>query len=79
MPTCIIWWVFLTHGYIGSAGEMLKGLGIFTFIFATVAALVGWILQFPIWQFWIIFIEARRKMRHHRLDIALEPIPIRYG
>ncbi len=39
------WRVFITHDYICSTGEMLKGLGILTTAFAVPAAVVGWILQ----------------------------------
>jgi hypothetical protein len=45
-PIGEIWWVFITGDYICSVPEMLIPVGFFTFVFAAVAALIGWILQF---------------------------------
>jgi len=47
-PMWEIWRVFITHDYICSDFEMLGALIGFTLMFAVPAALVGWILQFPV-------------------------------
>ena len=47
-PVGMIWRWFLTHDYTCSDGEMLMGLAFYTLAFALPAALVGWILQFPV-------------------------------
>ena len=60
-PIGEIWWIFITHDYICSVGEMLTVLGIFTFIFAALAALVAWILQFPVCAAWDIFHRGKKK------------------
>jgi hypothetical protein len=47
-PMWEIWRVLITHDYICSDLEMLEGIVGYTLIFAVPAALVGWILQFPV-------------------------------
>jgi hypothetical protein len=47
-PMWEIWRMFITHDYICSTSEMLMGLGIYTVAFAVPAAVIGWILQFPV-------------------------------
>jgi len=47
-PMWEIWRVFITLEYICSTGEMLANLAIRTVVFALPAAVIGWILQFPV-------------------------------
>ena len=47
-PMWDIWRVIIAHDYICPTSEMLTRLGICTVAFAVPAAVVGWILQFPI-------------------------------
>jgi hypothetical protein len=61
MPTWEIWRVFITHDYICSTGEMLIGLGVYTISFAVPAAVVGWILQFPICAGWDYFHRGKTR------------------
>jgi hypothetical protein len=43
-----IWLDFIKHDYSCSAIEMLAGIGFLSLLFAALAALIGWVLQFPV-------------------------------
>ena len=65
MPMWELWRVFITRDYICSTGEMLTGLGIYTFAFSVAAAVVGGILQFPVCAVWDYFHRDKTRDETH--------------
>ena len=55
MPMWELWRILIRREYICPTDEMLRGVGIMTLIFAVPAAIVGWILQFPVCAAWDYF------------------------
>lgn len=60
MPVGEIWYSFITRNYIGSPSDILMTLAILTCCFALVAAVIGWLLQFPICMIWKYFHRGSR-------------------
>ena len=67
-PVGVIWWVFITHQYSCSIGQMLMGLGIYTFVLAMPAVLAGWVLQFPICAALDHFHRGKTKDENHTAE-----------
>lgn len=61
MPVGEVWYSFITRKYIGTPGPILAMLAILTCCFALLAAVVGWLLQFPICIVWKYFRRGRRR------------------
>jgi hypothetical protein len=60
VPAYKIWYDFITRDYIGSASGVLVMIVVMTCSFGLVAAVVGWLLQFPICIIWKYFRRRRR-------------------
>lgn len=64
-PASVILWVFITGDYICSVGEMVAFVGMYTFLFGAFAAVVGWILQFPVCMALDHFHRGKTKVATH--------------
>jgi len=61
VPAYKLWYDFITFDSVGSAGGVLVLIAVMTCIFGLLAAIVGWLLQFPACMVWKYF---RRRGKH---------------
>jgi uncharacterized membrane protein YjjP (DUF1212 family) len=59
MPAGVIWLVFITGQYICPVSEMVTGVILTTAFYAVIAAVAGWLLQFPACIIWSRFHRGR--------------------